>query len=95
MDARDVFYMFLLTRRSQELFKFNTHLGVFMFKVLVMAKPPTSAECHAAISKMLAGLKAVVQIKDDIVVHGVGKEHDENLRKVLQRLDEYGLRFRK
>ena len=95
LDARDAFYMFLLTKKSQELFKFNTHLGVFMFKVLVMGTPPASAECHAAISKMLVGLKGVVQIKDDIVVHRKGKEHDKNLKKVLQMLDEYGLRFRK
>ena len=95
LDARDAFYMFLLTPEAQELFKFNTHLGVYMFKVLVMGTPPASAECHAAISKMLAGLRGVIQIKDDIVVHGKGREHDENLRKVLKRLDEFSLRFRK
>ena len=32
LDARDAFYMFLLTKDSQELFKFNTHIGVFMFQ---------------------------------------------------------------
>ena len=95
LDARDAFYMFLLTPEAQELFKFNTHLGVYMFKVLVMGTPPASAECHAAISKMLAGMRGVIQIKDDIVVHGKGKEHDENLRRVLKRLDEFGLHFRK
>ena len=44
---------------------------------------------------MLVGLEGVIQIKDDIVVHGQGQKHDENLRKVLKRLDDYGLRFRK
>ena len=52
-----------------------THLGIFMFKVLMMGTPPASAECHTAITRMLVGLKGVIQIKDDNLVHVKGKEH--------------------
>ena len=44
---------------------------------------------------ILHGLKGVIQIKDDIMVHGKGQEHDDNLRALLKRLHEYGIRLRK
>ena len=44
---------------------------------------------------ILRGLRGVIQIKDDIVVHGQGQEHDDNLRALLKRLYEYGIRLRK
>ena len=43
---------------------------------------------------ILQGLKVIVQIKDDIIVHGKGKEHDENLRALLTRLLEFGIKLR-
>ena len=36
LDARDAFHMFLLTNKSQDYFKFQTHIGIFRYKVLVM-----------------------------------------------------------
>ena len=44
---------------------------------------------------MLEGIDGVQQIKDDLVVHGHGKEHDDRLEKVLQRLQEYGMTLRR
>ena len=43
---------------------------------------------------MLEGLEGVLQIQDDIVVHGKGAVHDERLRKVLGRLQEHGFTLR-
>ena len=94
LDARDAFYHFLLTKESQELFKFHGPDGVYKFLVLVMGTPPASGECHRAMSNILEGLKGVLIIKDDIIVHGKGKEHDEHLRQVLKRLYERGIRLR-
>ena len=34
-------------------------------------------------------------IKDDILVHGRGDEHDDRLRAVLTRLYKYGIRLRR
>ena len=42
-------------------------------------------------SKILEGLKGVIIIKDDILVHGKGDEHDANLEACLQCLYDYGL----
>ena len=35
------------------------------------------------------------QIKDNIVVHGQGKEHDVRLQALLERLQEYNITLRK
>ena len=60
-----------------------------------MEAPPASGECHSKMGAIVQGLKGVVQIKDDIVVHGKGKEHDANLKDLLKRLDKYGITLRK
>ena len=60
-----------------------------------MGAPPASGECHVAMAKILSRLKGVIVIKDDILVHGKGKEHDENLDPCLQRLQERGIRLRR
>ena len=93
VDCRDSYFHFLLDPESQNLFKFHGEDGVYRFKVLVMGTPPASGECHNAMAFILQGLKGVVQIKDDIVVHGKGREHNLNLRALLKRLHEYGIRL--
>ena len=60
-----------------------------------MGAPPASAECHGKMKEILKGLEGVVQIKDDLVVHGVGKEHDTRLDRTLERLRDYGVTLRK
>ena len=57
-----------------------------------MGTPSASGKCHAAISY---NLKGIVKIKDDIIIHGKGQEHDDNIRACLKRLYEYGIRLRK
>ena len=43
---------------------------------------------------MIKGLEGVVQIKDNIVIHGKGKEYDEKLEKLLDRLQNEGQTLR-
>ena len=88
IDCRDSYFHFLLDPESQNLFKFHREDSVYRFKVLVMGTPPASSECHITMAFIVQGLKGVIQIKDDIVVHGKGREHDANLRALLQRLHE-------
>ena len=59
-----------------------------------MAVTSTSSECHERIRRIVEGLEGVQQIKDDIVVHGVGWEHNIRLEKLLVRLDENGITLR-
>ena len=49
---------------------------------------------HAKTDQILEGLKGVVSVADDIVVHGVtGEQHDNNMRKLMERAHENGLVF--
>ena len=44
---------------------------------------------------MVEGLEGVQQINYDIVVHGVGTEHDTRLQALLERLEEYNITLRR
>ena len=37
----------------------------------------------------------MVEIKDDVCIHGEGKEHDKRLLAVLHRFQEYGITLRR
>ena len=95
LDLNHAFHQLEIDEESRKLFVFTTPFGLYRYKRLVMGTPPASAECHSKIEEMLKGLEGVVQIKDDLVIYGEGKQHDERLRRVLQRCMEFGLTFRK
>ena len=44
---------------------------------------------------MYPNLELVVQIKDDIVIHGKGKAHNDRLKLFLARLEKHGLTLRR
>ena len=60
-----------------------------------MGSSPASSEAHKRIKKVVAGLEGVLQIKDNVLVHGMGEEHDRRLRAVLERFREAGLTLRR
>ena len=59
-----------------------------------MGTPPAFSECHDMVKQLLAGLPGVAQIKDDLVVHRCGKEHNIRLQQVLERFKQAGLTMR-
>ena len=95
VDLNHAFHQFRLTESSKDLFKFTTPYGLFRYNRLVMGAHAASAECHAKLSQILEGLPGVVQIKDDVCIHGVGREHDKRLLAVLHKFKEYGITLRK
>ena len=60
-----------------------------------MGVSSAGSECHERIRLVVEGLQGVQQIKDDIVVHGVGTEHDSRLTALLERLQEYNITLRR
>ena len=95
IDCNHAFYQFELDEETQRLFYAISPFGIYKFKRMVMGAPPASGECHAKMATIIQGLKGVEQIKDDLVVHGKGKIHDERLKALLGRLSEYGITLRK
>ena len=95
LDMNHAFHQLEIDEESRKLFVFTTPFGLFRYKRLVMGTPPASSECHDKIKRLLGGLAGVVQIKDDLVVHGKGPEHDERLKQVFERFKQAGLTLRK
>ena len=95
LDLNHCFHQFEMSDSSKSLFVFNTSFGLYRFNTLVMGVSSASSECHERMRKIVEGLEGVQQIKDDIVVHGAGVEHDRRLEKLLKRLQEYNLTLRK
>ena len=95
LDLNHAFHQLRLDEASQDLFKFTTPFGLYRFKRLVMGAHTASAECHDKIKGIVKGISGVAQIKDDMVIHGKGKQHDERVVQTMQRLADNGITLRK
>ena len=74
---------------------FYTHEGIYRFKRLVMGASPASQEFHERLRQSITGLDGVVQIEDDLLIHGkTQEEHDTNLDALLDRLEQIGVTLR-
>ena len=91
LDMRDSFFQFEMDEESSKLYTFWTTKGLYKFNTLAQGVSSASAETHDRIRRILAGLDGVIQIKDDMIVHGEGEKHDENLRKVFSRLEKHNI----
>ena len=94
LDMVHSFHQFVLEPGARKLFTFRGPGGLYRYKRLVMGNNPASSEAHKRVKMVLAGCEGVCQIKDDVLVYGSGKEHDERLRVVLARFREAGLTLR-
>ena len=83
LDMNHAFHQFMMDEETQELYVFYTPWGLYKFQTLVMGVSSASGETNERIRTILKGLKGVVQIKDDVVVHGKGKKHDDLLKETL------------
>ena len=82
------YHQFEIEEEARKLFAFRTPYGIYRYKRMVMGTSPASSEIQRRIRETLQSCKNVVQIKDDMIVYGVGKEHDlflENVLSVLQK----------
>ena len=95
LDANHMFFQWQVKEDKRKIFTFRTPWGLYRFKRLASGVNLASAECNNNLRALLTGLEGIVQIQDDIVVHGLGKQHDERLAMVLDRLDKEGFTLRR
>ena len=95
LDANHMFFQWEVKEDKRKIFTFRTPWGLYRFKRLASGVNIASAECNNNLRALLTGLDGIVQIQDDIVVHGKGRQHDARLAKVLQRLDQEGFTLRR
>ena len=90
LDMNHSFFQFPLDEETKSLYTFYGPDELYRFNRLVQGASSSSSEMHERIRRILEGLEGAVQIKDDIVIHGKGKKHDDRLEAAFLRLEEYG-----
>ena len=94
MDARSGYWAIKLTEDSSMLTTFNTVFGRYRFLRLPFGIVSAQDEFQRKIDETYEGLKGVAAIVDDILVYGrTREEHDANLRAMLERTRERGVRL--
>lgn len=74
----------------------NTHKGLYRCNRLTFGIASASAIFQRNIEKILQGIPHTIPFQDDIIITGkTDEEHLENIEKVLQRLEEHGLKVKK
>ena len=76
LDMTNCFHQFEIEEEARKLYAFRTPWGIFRYKRMVMGTSPASSEIQKRIRSIIKDLPNAIHIKDDILVHGVGKEHD-------------------
>lgn len=94
LDARSGYWAIKLSDKSSYLTTFHTPFGRYRFLRLPFGIKSAQDEFQKKVDMTYEGLSGVAAIVDDILVFGkTAEEHDENLRKVLQRTREKGIKL--
>ena len=94
LDLRHAYLQLPLDEGSREYVTINTHKGLFRYTRLPYGISVAPSICQRALECVLADIPRVCIFLDDILVTGKTREqHVANLRWVLRRLDEAGLKL--
>lgn len=96
LDANMGFYQIPLDRDSSKLCCFATPFGRYVFKRLPFGISSAPEIFYKNFRMIFDGITGIESYIDDILVYGRDlKEHNENLRKLLERAREYNVKFNK
>ena len=91
-DLTHAFLQIPLSDDSKPLTTITTPWGLFQFNFLPFGVSVSPAVFQRTIDRILAGLRGVRAYQDDILVFGKTQaEHNDNLRKLLQRLVHFNV----
>ena len=86
------FHQIELDEESRDITTFAKNEGLFRYKRLSFGVNSAPEKYQQIIRQVVSDIKGVLNIADDLVVHGKSiEEHDQSLHKVLQRLEEKNL----
>ena len=92
LDANSGFWQIPLSTESRPWTTFLTPFGRYWFNKLPFGISSAPEVFQSRMNTVLNGLEGVICLIDDVLLHGKDKnEHDERLRKVLERLQESGV----
>ena len=93
IDLRQAYLQLRLEDNSKLLTTINTHKGLYVYNRLVFGITSSPAIWQRTMDKILQGLPGVQCHQDDMIITGrTDEEHLINLRNVLSRLQECGLK---
>ena len=95
IDANQMFQQWMIAGDKKKIFTFRTPWGLYRYVRLPSGVNCASAECNNNLRAILESLPGIVQIADDIVCFGKGKEHDVRLEALLKRLVKWGITLRR
>ena len=89
---QDAYKQIKLNPKSRHLTVFSTHKGLYRDTRLRAGMNAAAENFQWIIADQIKDLKGVVNVSDDIIVHGSNSdEHQVNLHKLLGRLESIGL----
>ena len=92
--GKTAFWSVALHDESSYLTTFGTIFGRYRYLVMPYGSIDSQDAFQTKMDQILEGLKGVVSTADDIVVHGVTeRQHDDNIRKHMERAHENCLVF--
>ena len=94
IDLREGYHQILLHPESRPITAFATHAGLFQYKRLIFGLTSAFESFEKQIELVLAGIKNVRNISDDILIWGSSlKDHNTALGEVLSRLGKVNLKL--
>ena len=96
LDANSGFWQIDLEEGSRQFTTFITPFGRFRFRKMPFGISAAPEFFQRQMSKVLQGLEGVVCMMDDMLVFGRDeREHDDRLRRVVERLEGAGMTLNK
>lgn len=92
LDASQAFWQIPLTDSSKAFTCFNTPFGRYVYTRLPYGLASSPEVFHRAMETMFGDIEGCRVYMDDILVWGIdGKQHQQRLDAVKQRIEQYGL----
>jgi len=96
IDLADAYNQIMLSPESQRRLALSTHQGVLLQQRLPFGIKSAPGYFQHIMEQLTSDLKGVAVYLDDLLVSGdTAEEHLQNLKALLKRLDEKGLRCRR
>ena len=96
LDLKEGYHQLELEEHSRAITTFSTHKGLFRYKRLIFGMNTAFEVFQRTLQHSISNCEGQNNISDDIIVYScTQEEHDRNLERVLQRLDELNRTLKK
>lgn len=94
LDLKSTYHQLELHEKSRGLTAFITHEGLYRYCRVTYGLSSAPAAFQKMMTKILSGLQGVQCYLDDVIIYGSSQaDHDINMKAVLHRIQEAGLKL--